>query len=164
MKHVLLLRAPAEDGPDRYEAAFEARGYVPLSVPVLETVFVHIDALRDKIVLGPEAQSLSGVIITSKRAVEAWCDALRSIPPLAETIQGVCRVMKAQARNLMHLSGLADGSVLCRRGRDGGSCVADLCDVSVDDAPWPRGEAGSRGCRNWHGRATCRVYLEGRPV
>jgi len=85
MKYVLLLRAPAEDGPDRYEAAFEARGYVPLSVPVLETVLVHVDVLRDKIVRGPKAQGLSGVIMTSKRAVEAWCDALRSI---ADAVQG----------------------------------------------------------------------------
>ncbi|KAF8555183.1 tetrapyrrole biosynthesis, uroporphyrinogen III synthase [Imleria badia] len=86
MKYVLLLRAPADDGPDRYEAAFEERGYVPLSVPVLETVLVHADVLRDKIVRGPDVQGLSGVIMTSKRSVEAWCDAIRSIPP---PIQGV---------------------------------------------------------------------------
>lgn len=88
MKYVLLLRAPADDGPDRYEVVFEARGYVPLSVPVLETVLVHIDELRDKIVRGPDAQNLSGVIVTSKRAVEAWCEAIQSIP-LAETSKGV---------------------------------------------------------------------------
>lgn len=89
MKYVLLLRAREEDGPDRYEAAFEAKGYVPLSVPVLETALVHVDELRHKIVRGPDAEGLSGVIVTSKRAVEAWCEAIRSIPPLAETSQGV---------------------------------------------------------------------------
>ncbi|KAG6377781.1 tetrapyrrole biosynthesis, uroporphyrinogen III synthase [Boletus reticuloceps] len=52
MKNVLLLRAPREDGRDRYETVFEAKGYAPLSVPVLETVLVHVDALRDKIPTG----------------------------------------------------------------------------------------------------------------
>ncbi|KAH0834148.1 beta-glucan synthesis-associated protein-domain-containing protein [Lanmaoa asiatica] len=93
MKYVLLLRAPAEGGPDRYEVAFEARGYVPLSVPVLETVLVHVNALRDKIVCGPNAQGLSGVIVTSKRAVEAWCEAIRSIPPLSRTTQADWRTV-----------------------------------------------------------------------
>lgn len=88
MKYVLLLRAPAEDGPDRYEVVFEARGYVPLSVPVLETVLVHVDVLRDKIIRGPKVQGLSGVIMTSKRAVEAWCDAIRSISPPTDVAQG----------------------------------------------------------------------------
>ncbi|KAF8127643.1 tetrapyrrole biosynthesis uroporphyrinogen III synthase [Boletus edulis] len=89
MKNVLLLRAPGEDGRDRYETVFEAKGYAPLSVPVLETVLVHVDTLRDKIVRGPDAQDLSGVILTSKRAVEAWCNAIQSIPPPMETVQGL---------------------------------------------------------------------------
>lgn len=160
MKYVLLLRAPAEDGPDRYEAAFEEKGYVPLSVPVLETVLVHVDALRDKIVRGPEAQGLSGVIMTSKRSVEAWCGAIRSIPPLAETIQGVsCATVCLHG--LIHLSGLADGPVLCRWGRDGGSRVADPHRVPVHGAPRTCGAPGSRGCGGGDGRAACGVHFGG---
>lgn len=158
MKHVLLLRAPAGDGPDRYEAAFEARGYVPLSVPVLETVLVHVDALRDKIVRGPDAQGLSGVIMTSKRAIEAWSDAIRSIPPLAETIQGVSCAM-VRSHGLTHLSGLADGPVLRRRGRDGCGCVADPHRVSSHGASRPWG--GSWWCRGGYGGAACGVHLGG---
>ncbi|KAF9221800.1 tetrapyrrole biosynthesis uroporphyrinogen III synthase [Gyrodon lividus] len=79
MKHVLLLRAPAEEGPDRYEAEFEARGYTPLSIPVLETVTVSLKVLKEKILLGPKEQGLSGVIITSKRAVGAWSEAVKMI-------------------------------------------------------------------------------------
>ncbi|KAG8215429.1 tetrapyrrole biosynthesis, uroporphyrinogen III synthase [Butyriboletus roseoflavus] len=89
VSHVLLLRVK-DDEPDRYEVAFEAKGYLPLSVPVLETVLVHIDELREKIVRGPDAQGLSGVILTSKRAVEAWCEAIRS---LAETSQADWRTV-----------------------------------------------------------------------
>ncbi|KAF8837893.1 tetrapyrrole biosynthesis, uroporphyrinogen III synthase [Paxillus ammoniavirescens] len=87
MKHVLLLRAPAEEGPDRYELEFETRGYTPLSIPVLETVPVSIDILKEKILHGPNEQALSGVIITSKRAVEAWSEALEMISqdPRTET-------------------------------------------------------------------------------
>ncbi|KIK93597.1 hypothetical protein PAXRUDRAFT_144734 [Paxillus rubicundulus Ve08.2h10] len=87
MKHVLLLRAPAKEGPDRYEVAFETRGYTPLSIPVLETVPVNTDVLKVKILHGPKEQGLSGVIITSKRAVEAWSEALEMISqdPLTET-------------------------------------------------------------------------------
>ena len=77
MMNVLLLRAREED--DRYEGVLAERGYLPLSVPVLETALVHVDELRDTIVRGPDTLGLSGVILTSKRAVEAWCEALRSI-------------------------------------------------------------------------------------
>ncbi|KAH7882712.1 tetrapyrrole biosynthesis, uroporphyrinogen III synthase [Phlebopus sp. FC_14] len=79
MNNVLLLRAPAEGVPDRYERAFEARGYSPISVPVLETVIVNVEDLMQRIVAGPKEQDLSGVIITSKRAVEAWSKAVEHL-------------------------------------------------------------------------------------
>lgn len=155
MKYVLLLRAPEEGGPDRYEVAFEGRGYVPLSVPVLETVLVHVDELRDKIARGPDAEGLSGVILTSKRAVEAWCEALRSI---VETTQGVWYVMVRSARpHARALSGLADGPVLCRRGSDGGGCIDDSHRVPVYGASRPRGCAWGR--RRGYGGAPGGVYL-----
>lgn len=146
MKNVLLLRAPAEDEPDRYEAAFEAKGYVPLSVPVLETVLVHIDVLRDKIENGPDAQALSGVIMTSKRSVEAWCEAIR----LMVDTKGVLGAM-VRTHDLTHPSGLADGSVLRRWGRDGGSCVADPYDVPGGGTSRAWGGPGPWGRRGGHG-------------
>ncbi|KIJ64321.1 hypothetical protein HYDPIDRAFT_90635 [Hydnomerulius pinastri MD-312] len=79
MKHVLLLRAPAEEGSDGYETACEARGYAPLSVPVLETVIVNLEGLTSKISAGPQVEGLSGVIITSKRAIEAWRKSIEEI-------------------------------------------------------------------------------------
>ena len=130
IKYVLLLRAPDEDAPDRYEAVFGAKGFVPLSLPVLETVLVHVDTLRDKIVRGPNAQGLSGVILTSKRAVEAWCEALRSI---TETAQGVLHDVAQSLTALTRgrCSGLADSSVLCRRGRNNSSYISNSCCVPV---------------------------------
>lgn len=71
---VLLLRAPAGDGPppDKYEASFASKGYDPISVPVLETVLVNLQELVQIIQMGPEKRGLGGVIITSARACEAW--------------------------------------------------------------------------------------------
>ncbi|KAG2125715.1 tetrapyrrole biosynthesis, uroporphyrinogen III synthase [Suillus clintonianus] len=79
MSNVLLLRAATQDNPDRYEDAFRSRGYHPISVPVLETVIVGREELARRLSIGPENQSLSGVIITSQRAVEAWSEAARSL-------------------------------------------------------------------------------------
>jgi uroporphyrinogen-III synthase len=79
MSNVLLLRAANQDSPDRYENAFESRGYHPISVPVLETVIVCREELARRLSIGPEKQSLSGVIITSQRAVEAWSEAAQAL-------------------------------------------------------------------------------------
>ncbi|EMD32831.1 hypothetical protein CERSUDRAFT_143432 [Gelatoporia subvermispora B] len=72
MVNVLLLRSTPQDGPDKYEEAFRARGYNPVSVPVLETVLKNIENLRDVILEGPARRSYGGVIVTSARACEAW--------------------------------------------------------------------------------------------
>lgn len=76
MPNVLFLRAP--QSPDRYESIFSAAGYKSSSVPVLETVFVNLEALTDTVRSGPQH---GAVIITSSRACEAWgrvVDALES--------------------------------------------------------------------------------------
>lgn len=79
MDPVLLLRAPAEEGPDPYETVFRTRGYAPISVPVLETLIVNLNDLKKKVAVGPKGQGLSGVIITSKRAIEAWSKAVEEL-------------------------------------------------------------------------------------
>lgn len=79
MSNVLLLRAASQDSPDRYEDAFRSRGYHPISVPVLETVIVGREELARRLSSGPEMRSLSGVIITSQRAVEAWSEAAQAL-------------------------------------------------------------------------------------
>lgn len=66
---VLLLRAPS-DAPDRYESVFSEAGYRPLSVPVLETVFVNQETLTEIVRSGSSQHG--GVIVTSGRACEAW--------------------------------------------------------------------------------------------
>ena len=78
-RNVLLLRTPAEGGLDDFEDAFNAHGYLPISVPVLKTIFVNVADLSSKIAAGPQNQSLSGVIVTSKRGLEAWSNAVESI-------------------------------------------------------------------------------------
>jgi len=77
--NVLLLRTPAEGGLDSFEGAFNAHGYLPISVAVLQTVTVNVGDLSRKIAAGPQNQSLSGVIVTSKRGLEAWSNAVKSI-------------------------------------------------------------------------------------
>ncbi|KAG2078565.1 tetrapyrrole biosynthesis, uroporphyrinogen III synthase [Suillus decipiens] len=79
MSNVLLLRAADKGSPDRYEDAFRSRGYHPISVPVLETVIVGHEELARVLSIGPEKQSLCGVIITSQRAVEAWSEAAQAL-------------------------------------------------------------------------------------
>ena len=80
---VLLLRAPPEDGsPDKYAAAFTARGLRARSVPVLETVYTNPTQLRALVRAGPGAsddeEPYTGVIVTSGRACDAWRAAVES--------------------------------------------------------------------------------------
>ncbi|KZT65088.1 tetrapyrrole biosynthesis, uroporphyrinogen III synthase [Daedalea quercina L-15889] len=72
MAHVLLLRAPTRDGPDRYEAGFRNQGLTSVSVPVVETGYTNIDRLKEIVVAGPEKGGYGGVIVTSARSSEAW--------------------------------------------------------------------------------------------
>ena len=77
MANVLLLRELSQDIPDKYQTAFSAAGYHPISVPVLETLHTNIPHLRDIIQEGPKALGYNGVIITSRRSCDAWREALR---------------------------------------------------------------------------------------
>ncbi|KAI5991246.1 tetrapyrrole biosynthesis, uroporphyrinogen III synthase [Pisolithus albus] len=77
--NVLLLRSPTSDVPDKYEAVFRTHGYSPISVPVLETTLVHLEQLANRIAEGPSVHRFTGVIITSKRSIEAWGQAVDSI-------------------------------------------------------------------------------------
>ncbi|KAH9919039.1 tetrapyrrole biosynthesis uroporphyrinogen III synthase [Fomitopsis serialis] len=72
MAHVLLLRAPSHDGPDRYESALSDKDLTPVSVPVVETGYTNLDKLKETIVAGPEKGEFGGVIVTSARSCEAW--------------------------------------------------------------------------------------------
>lgn len=88
--NVLLLKSPSLDIPDPYEDSFRDYGFNPVTVPVLETVFTDLDELKQKILLGPRALGLAGVIITSARACEAWSLALKDVvqQPLAGDHRG----------------------------------------------------------------------------
>ena len=77
MANVLLLREPSQDSPDRYQAAFSAAGYHPISIPVLKTLHTNISHLRDIIQEGPKAFGYNGVVITSKRSCDSWREALQ---------------------------------------------------------------------------------------
>ncbi|KDQ23769.1 hypothetical protein PLEOSDRAFT_1079082 [Pleurotus ostreatus PC15] len=72
---VLLLRAASKDAPDKYESSFVAAGYVPTSIPVLETNLTNIEELVG--ILSDTSTGFSGVILTSARACEAWKNAIR---------------------------------------------------------------------------------------
>ncbi|RDX46079.1 tetrapyrrole biosynthesis uroporphyrinogen III synthase [Lentinus brumalis] len=75
---VLLLRSASEDnGLDKYEEAFRARGYRALSIPVLETVHTNTERLANVVRAGgliaqQTEKGYAGVIVTSGRACEAW--------------------------------------------------------------------------------------------
>ena len=89
MPHVLLLRAPTagSDGQsgaqpseerDPYEAALEPFG--ASSVPVYDTVLA-IHELRWILETGPSFHGYKGVVLTSKRAVDAWASASEGVHP-----------------------------------------------------------------------------------
>ncbi|KAJ7158852.1 tetrapyrrole biosynthesis, uroporphyrinogen III synthase [Mycena filopes] len=81
---VLLLRTPS-DAPDRYESVFSEVGYRPLSIPVLETVFVNQETLTEIVRSGSSQHG--GVIVTSGRACEAWgkaVEVLKNEPAYSE--------------------------------------------------------------------------------
>ena len=85
MANVLLLRSSTTDrGPDKYEDAFRIAGYHGVSVPVLETVLVHMPELQQIVAQGPKVHALGGVVVTSARACEAWRAA---VIELAKTTQ-----------------------------------------------------------------------------
>ena len=121
MANVLLLREPSQDSSDRYETAFSAAGYHPISIPVLKTFHTNIPHLRDIIQEGPKALGYHGVIITSKRSCDSWREALQLLstsPPDDIHAIGWCLVLCILKVNLSSSipSGLVRDTILCRRG------------------------------------------------
>ena len=145
MANVLLLREPSQDGPDRYETAFSAAGYHPISIPVLKTFHTTIPHLRDIIQEGPKALGYHGVIITSKRSCDSWREALRllstSAPDDTHAI-GWCLLCAFSKSNLSSSiptgSGMVWDTILCRRGN---------YSFSLDRRLWWLCEFGSYGIR-----------------
>ena len=79
MTNILLLRAPSQDLPDKYETTFGNRGYHPYSISVLETGAVNVEELRTTISHGPKKGDFEAVVITSARAVEVWKEAIDAL-------------------------------------------------------------------------------------
>ncbi|KAF9074459.1 tetrapyrrole biosynthesis, uroporphyrinogen III synthase [Rhodocollybia butyracea] len=67
----IFLRALDASSPDKYEAAFDALGpgCKGVCVPVLETILLNIDKLKEVITRKP---TVDAVIMTSARSCEAW--------------------------------------------------------------------------------------------
>jgi uroporphyrinogen-III synthase len=95
MKQVLLLRTPvsdegdgdAEGSADPYEAEFRSRGYHAVTVPLLRHE-LSLEGL-ESILLGTDnpADAYLGVVVTSKRGVEALVSAHNN---LAARFPGAC--------------------------------------------------------------------------
>lgn len=79
MYNILLLRAPSQESPDKYEKAFYDRGYKPSSIPVLETGAVNVLQLQTAISHGPAKGGFEAVVITSARSVEVWQEAIEAL-------------------------------------------------------------------------------------
>lgn len=85
MSHVLLLRAPSDGKADAGKSAGGEDPYEKLlapatSVPVYETQHT-LEELQWILETGPAFHGYRGVIVTSKRAVDAWAAAAGTIPP-----------------------------------------------------------------------------------
>ncbi|KIM59577.1 hypothetical protein SCLCIDRAFT_1217523 [Scleroderma citrinum Foug A] len=76
-KNVLLLRTPAEGG--RLRRRFQYPWLFANLCPCPGDYLLNVADLSSKIAAGPQNQSLSGVIVTSKRGLEAWSNAVKSI-------------------------------------------------------------------------------------
>lgn len=75
---VFLLKSPSRLADDPYQKLFEAEGYYPVFVEVLESVFSNETRLQDIISSDPRGV-YRGVVITSSRSAEAWQTALERI-------------------------------------------------------------------------------------
>ncbi|TDL27017.1 tetrapyrrole biosynthesis uroporphyrinogen III synthase [Rickenella mellea] len=89
MINVLLLRSPSSDGKsDPYGVEFSNLGYQVQSLAVLETVQSNPKELQEIIRAGPASHDIHGVIITSKRASDAWRDATTDLTTNSENMAG----------------------------------------------------------------------------
>ncbi|KAI0798174.1 tetrapyrrole biosynthesis, uroporphyrinogen III synthase [Abortiporus biennis] len=122
MAHVLLLRS-SQDVPDRYEVAFKTRGFHPTSIPVLETVHVNLDELRNIVRAGGRESGFDGVIITSARACEAWREVVKDTSSEGEGWQRIpfYVVGEATSNALSDISQIAADQKLIPKDIRGGS-------------------------------------------
>ncbi|PVF99307.1 tetrapyrrole biosynthesis, uroporphyrinogen III synthase [Serendipita vermifera] len=68
-----------KDFSSPYQDAFESRGFRPHFLQVLDTFFVNERQLKDVIYRGPSEERISGVIVTSSRAAEAWVSCVKEL-------------------------------------------------------------------------------------
>ena len=68
MTKVYLFKAPVAEENDPYTDLLESNKFTVISVAVSEFINVNIDQLKEKII---RSEDYSGLIVTSKRAVEA---------------------------------------------------------------------------------------------
>lgn len=123
MSNVLLLRAPTNDGSDKYEVALRAQGYYPVCVPVLETVLVNGNELSETIRKGPHALNIGGVIVTSARACEGWREAILLPSHSSSHDAGACIMPAMCGIDQFWQRRLVSNSIL-RSGGDNGNGTA----------------------------------------
>lgn len=75
---VLLLRNPSEAKTDPYDTHLRATHFEPISLAVLETTLVNLDALTSLLSASPR-EGTKGVVLTSARAANAWWGAVRRL-------------------------------------------------------------------------------------
>lgn len=74
--HIFLLKNPDETAPsDPYQHILLSYGLKSSIVPTLTHMYTDLDRLTS-IIIG-QGEEYGGVIITSGRAVDAWCSALQ---------------------------------------------------------------------------------------
>lgn len=66
---ILLLKEKTKNSDDPYETQLAQNGFSCIYIPVLEHCLINLDELRT--ILSEKSQNYSGIIVTSKRAVDA---------------------------------------------------------------------------------------------
>lgn len=75
---VILLKSPPLVADDPYQKLFEAEGYNPIFINVLESSFCNRESLQTVISSNP-VRVFRGVVVTSSRSAEAWVKALEGM-------------------------------------------------------------------------------------
>lgn len=82
---VLLFRTPTPEDP--YDSAFKEAGYAPRSIQTLDDVLLP-EGLAP--ILAAGGGRWEAVLITSRRAAEAWCRAVEAAKRYPSEIFGTC--------------------------------------------------------------------------
>lgn len=103
-EHVIFFRNPStqHDEQDPYESAMTSDRYTAYTQPVLQQEFVNEDRLAD--VLG-DSDGWAAVVATSKRAGEAWANAIRS-RKAAKSGTGKCTLRSLIRDPCLQLAGI----------------------------------------------------------